>query len=962
MLLPRVEVRPAQGARPSTAAVRPTDLGLGEVARSLEGWSAEVEETRVLEEAVARRDAEETVRPILENFQTEADAEFNQQGADWDGTTPGFARGAMSRLAERRTGFGGELPLTAVERDALDRGLNLYTEGTSQRAIQFEAQKRGGLMAQAAAARQGAAVSGAIGTYMSEFGAVQAELDASYDGSTDDYVARSLANHDQVAAALLERTPDALKPSVQQALTNQRLQLQGRTMDVEARSTAAFVTGQVRGAIDQSLNGLQSNPGLYEQFVASIDGMVSTLPANLQGAERARALDQGTDVYLDGLIRGGDEDQALALLNGGTLDSRLSPETKSRLLDAATKKRDEPDADDYSRQIGARQLMQDNLASLARSGEEVPGSSPADLADDLSEAELAEYTANIEAARRLHAATPTLSAMTPAELDAHREAQRPQPGTPGYAEAVQRFEIVERQVAAEKQARAEDPGGWAIAASPQLRTYLEGMGDPDANVRRRNASAFAAASLGLQNRAGIAPAQQRLFSKGAAAGIVASAEGDADPVRGIQGYASWLDAFETTVGDDPARRASAGAMQKMVVRELLGAGAEASDLAAADMLAGGAPRGAYAAGDRTAWAGLDDDAREGLTARVDRSLRDYFASRAGDPQADPLSQGRRDMAYKLAAGRMATREGTSADQAAAWAAQQIAGQYDFVGRDNLRVPDAVAAGAFATRVGARGPEAVTGADAVAFRLNGIVTGFAANDAAGFWDPGGGNSMTAAQRRRLYASQVQQNGRWVTRADDGGADFVYRDNTGRFVQARDAAGHQIGGTWSQLMAGQTGGSQPQPPRPSPRPAASRPGDQSQPHGIRLNNPGNLRPDGSRWQGMTGVHRTPGNGEFVRFATPEAGIRALTIDLGTKYRRGLTSVRSIIGAYAPPEENDTRSYIATVARSLGVDPGARLNLNDARVRQHLVTAIIQHENGQQPFSAATIGRVVREVLAR
>jgi hypothetical protein len=56
-----------------------------------------------------------------------------------------------------------------------------------------------------------------------------------------------------------------------------------------------------------------------------------------------------------------------------------------------------------------------------------------------------------------------------------------------------------------------------------------------------------------------------------------------------------------------------------------------------------------------------------------------------------------------------------------------------------------------------------------------------------------------------------------------------------------------------------------------------------------------------------------------------------------------VRGIIGTYAPPGENDTGSYIAEVARKLGVSADAHLNLNDANTLRGMISAITSREVG-------------------
>lgn len=120
------------------------------------------------------------------------------------------------------------------------------------------------------------------------------------------------------------------------------------------------------------------------------------------------------------------------------------------------------------------------------------------------------------------------------------------------------------------------------------------------------------------------------------------------------------------------------------------------------------------------------------------------------------------------------------------------------------------------------------------------------------------------------------------------------------------------------------------------------------GLRNNNPGNIRL-GAAWQGMS---PTQTDESFVQFVSPEYGIRALARILDNYAARGLTTVASIINTYAPPAENNTGAYVMAVADALGVDPNAQIDVTSTLPR--LVAAIIQHENGLQPYGMDVIQR--------
>jgi hypothetical protein len=131
----------------------------------------------------------------------------------------------------------------------------------------------------------------------------------------------------------------------------------------------------------------------------------------------------------------------------------------------------------------------------------------------------------------------------------------------------------------------------------------------------------------------------------------------------------------------------------------------------------------------------------------------------------------------------------------------------------------------------------------------------------------------------------------------------------------------------------------------------------PRGIRNNNPGNLERGKDSWQGMAADQSA--DPRFIVFVSPEYGIRALA-KLLLNYQRNsaVRTVDGIIHRYAPASENDTTAYVRDVANSLGVDPYERIDV--AEHLPDLVRAIIRHENGQQPYDAATIQRGVDMAL--
>lgn len=127
-----------------------------------------------------------------------------------------------------------------------------------------------------------------------------------------------------------------------------------------------------------------------------------------------------------------------------------------------------------------------------------------------------------------------------------------------------------------------------------------------------------------------------------------------------------------------------------------------------------------------------------------------------------------------------------------------------------------------------------------------------------------------------------------------------------------------------------------------------------HGIRNNNPGNLRRSKDPWQGLASEQTDP---DYFVFGSPIYGIRALARTLiAYQDEHDLRTVGQIINRWAPPNENDTAAYIADVAKDTGFEVNKSLNMHDYSELRPLVCAIIKHENGQQPYTGAQVDKAL------
>lgn len=103
----------------------------------------------------------------------------------------------------------------------------------------------------------------------------------------------------------------------------------------------------------------------------------------------------------------------------------------------------------------------------------------------------------------------------------------------------------------------------------------------------------------------------------------------------------------------------------------------------------------------------------------------------------------------------------------------------------------------------------------------------------------------------------------------------------------------------------------------------------PIGIRNNNPGNLMPGGSNAQ----------------YPDMQTGLTKLDANLQSYGKQGINTLSGVISKWAPPNENDTASYIKDAATRLGIDPNQPIDLANPLQRQAISTVIALHENGPQ-----------------
>lgn len=136
----------------------------------------------------------------------------------------------------------------------------------------------------------------------------------------------------------------------------------------------------------------------------------------------------------------------------------------------------------------------------------------------------------------------------------------------------------------------------------------------------------------------------------------------------------------------------------------------------------------------------------------------------------------------------------------------------------------------------------------------------------------------------------------------------------------------------------------------------------PRGIRNNNPGNVEhnPD-NNWIGLADP---ASDGRYCRFTHPQYAIRAMLwimLTYQTKYR--FKTITQIIERYAPRQDkNATTAYIAHVSKRAGIKPSQAISLREFETAVAVVTAMIEFENGMQPYPPELIENSIGLVITK
>lgn len=118
----------------------------------------------------------------------------------------------------------------------------------------------------------------------------------------------------------------------------------------------------------------------------------------------------------------------------------------------------------------------------------------------------------------------------------------------------------------------------------------------------------------------------------------------------------------------------------------------------------------------------------------------------------------------------------------------------------------------------------------------------------------------------------------------------------------------------------------------------------PAGGFNNNAGNIRVTGSRWAGEGAPH----NG-FKTFATPQDGVNAMVQNYTAYVKQNpQITIAQALSKWAPPNENNTGSYIRTITEATGINPGMPLAelMQDPAAFAYFMEAQTRLEKGGVP----------------
>lgn len=301
---------------PATRMPQTGDLGLGALARSLQGVAEARERTVQMEADTALKGVE---AGWSEGFKPAAEA--------YDGREPGFAGGQMATwdvLADGARSVLSPDAQRAFDLMAADRRIRVFDSATT-----VEASAAGGRLREARAideeGRAQRAFTAAVVDYEGRK-TTALETVSPDDPSPADGL---LADWDADLEARIEAAPVDIQPRLRQLAENFRA---NEWLKLQAADSALREGKLLTGASEQ-LNlltgGVTSNPDSYGAAIERLPGALAALPRDLEAKVRPKAEQALATARIDGLLQSGRAGEARALLDGGGMDAQLGGDVKA---------------------------------------------------------------------------------------------------------------------------------------------------------------------------------------------------------------------------------------------------------------------------------------------------------------------------------------------------------------------------------------------------------------------------------------------------------------------------------------------------------------------------------------------------------------------------------------------------------------------------------------------------------
>lgn len=580
---------------------------------------------------------------------------------------------------------------------------------------------------------------------MAEFNRRQTEDDPARPDYMKDYSAFLTERQE----ALMKSVEGKLSPEATERL---RLRLAEKSLamtDSAGRLQLAAQQTAANDLIDRKINQwsaqAQRDPAFLDVFLGLADeelaDFAGALKPEQERAARQKARQTVIASTISGLVDKKQFDKAQELLDSGRFDEDLPATVREKALSGIETGRKSAMAEQRAE---LRLQLEDEIASIRETGRGIGVSRESVKAAFGDQAPRILKTLDDEAA--FYRAKSTVSLNTPEE-DAALVA-RLTPQGDGFKVEAERRDMVVKAIEDKRKALAQDPAGYAVAASPDVQKALAAAGDDPAAIRR------AQALIGeTQARLGVPEHLRRALPNGQAKALAQRITGVAPEQAAnlLQGTAelygdAWPAVYRDLVRADlpPTYRVLAETDDPVARKELATA-------LQSEQTEKGALRRGLANADAQA---IDESLME--------ELADFRLSLAASPDgavaADRYLSSAKLLAYRYAG------TGLSASEAAKRAANDLVNKkYAFVqdDRHNARVPPALEDNARETA--AR-----------------ILSGLKASDLP---DPGGAPDLTPERRREIALSAIKR-GTWVTNETDDG--WLLLDVNGQPVNRADGA--------------------------------------------------------------------------------------------------------------------------------------------------------------------------------